>query len=247
MALTTRPKKTAMILAQRIVSDIERLHLTEGDRLPPERAMLEDYEVGRGTLRESLRFLELQGVLSIRPGPNGGPVVSRPDASNLAASLALVLQFSHGTFRSIVEARDGLEPLMAKLAAERISEDALAELEATLSAMENEIDDRARFLEANERFHDIIAWASGNQLFGLMVDAILGIMDGTALGIDYPKHRRQAITRAHRKIFEAIEMRDPAAAEEAMRKHIDEYVVYAERKFPDVLDQPVTWDSMVPP
>jgi len=239
-----RPQKTAMLVAQRIVADIERLNLSVGDRLPPERAMLEEYGVGRGTLRESLRFLELQGVLSIKAGPGGGPVVERPDASNLATTLVLLLQFSHGEYRTIAEARDALEPLMAGMAAERIDDDALAELRRTLEAMEEGLESRA-FLEANKRFHDIIAWASGNELFGLIFDALLGIMDGTALGIDYPRHRRPAIIKAHREVLEALEAHDRARAEDAMRNHIGEYLNYARRKFPEVLRQPVTWESLI--
>lgn len=243
-AARSRPQKTAMLVAQQIVSEIDRLGLGVGDRLPPERVMLEEYAVGRGTLRESLRFLELQGVLSIKAGPGGGPVVEQPDASNLATTLVLLLQFSHGTFRTIAEARDLLEPMMAGMAAERIDDASLAELRDTVAVMEEGIESRTAFLEANKRFHDVIAWASGNELFGLIVDAILGIMDGTALGIDYPKHRRTAIIKAHRAILEAIEARDRPAAEAAMRAHIGEYLNYARRKFPEVLRQPVTWDSL---
>ncbi len=241
-----RPQKTAMIVAQRIVGDIDRLKLQPGDRLPPERVMLEEYAVGRGTLRESLRFLELQGVLSIKPGPGGGPVVQRPDASNLATSLVLLLQFFGAPYRSIAEARDALEPLMAGMAAERITDEGLAQLEETLEMMEENLENRAVFLEANKRFHDVIAWASGNPLFGLVVDAILGIMDGTVLGIDYPVHRRAAIIKAHRAIFQAMKAHDARDAEAAMRAHIGEYMVYAETKFPEALNQSVTWDSLSP-
>ncbi|WP_370552604.1 FadR/GntR family transcriptional regulator [Conexibacter sp. CPCC 206217] len=233
-----------MIVAQRIVADIDRLDLGVGDRLPPERVMLEEYAVGRGTLRESLRFLELQGVLSIKAGPGGGPVVERPDASNLATTLVLLLQFSHGTYRTIAEARDLLEPIMAGMAAERISDASLDELRETIAAMEEGLERSGAFLEANKRFHDIIAWESGNELFGLVVDALLGILDGTALGIDYPRHRRAAIIKAHRAILRALEAHDRAGAEEAMRLHIGEYFNYAKRKFPEVLTQPVTWDSL---
>jgi len=56
-SVSTRPQKTAMLVAQRIVADINRRGNAVGDRLPPERVMLDEYEVGRGTLRESLRFL----------------------------------------------------------------------------------------------------------------------------------------------------------------------------------------------
>ena len=92
MTAVARPKKTALILAQRIVRDIHRLRLEPGDKLPAEKLMMEQYDAGRGTLRESLRYLELQGVLSFKPGPGGGPVVEKPGAESLAATLALLLQ-----------------------------------------------------------------------------------------------------------------------------------------------------------
>src|SRR6476620_12570986 len=90
-----RPQKTALLVARRIVGDIRRNGHVAGDRLPPEVSMLEKYRVGRGTLRESLRFLELQGVITLKPGPGGGPVVQKPDASNLATTLLLLLQFEN--------------------------------------------------------------------------------------------------------------------------------------------------------
>jgi GntR family transcriptional regulator, transcriptional repressor for pyruvate dehydrogenase complex len=61
-----RPRKTALLLAQRIVRDIDQNNLRPGDTLPPERVMTQTYEAGRGTLRESLRFLELEGVLFLQ-------------------------------------------------------------------------------------------------------------------------------------------------------------------------------------
>ena len=75
--------------------------------------------------------------------------------------------------------------------------------------MEAGLDDQATFLEANKRFHDIIAWSSDNALFGYLVDALADILDGTMLGIDYPAHRRTAILRAHRNILDALERKDP--------------------------------------
>src|SRR5437660_9252231 len=79
-----RPPKAAMLVAQRIVRHIVRGNLQAGDLLPPERVMLETYQTGRGTLREALRLLEFQGVIALKPGPRGGPVVLNPDASHLA-------------------------------------------------------------------------------------------------------------------------------------------------------------------
>lgn len=236
-----RPRKTAMLVAQRIVADIHERGNTVGERLPPERVMLDEYAVGRGTLRESLRFLELQGVLSLRPGPGGGPVVQQPDASSLATALTLLLQFENAPFRTIAEARAGLEPMMARLAAERIDDAALARLKVSVDTMYTGLDDQQTFLAENKHFHDIIAQGSGNAMFGYLVDALLGILDGSAIGIDYPRVRRTAVHRAHLNIYEAIAEGDPQASAETMAHHIAEYVTYAERKFPDVLDAPITW------
>ena len=71
-----RPQKTAILLAQRIVGEITDQNLAPGTLLLPEREMLQRYGVARGTLREALRFLEIQGVLTIKPGPSGGPTVN---------------------------------------------------------------------------------------------------------------------------------------------------------------------------
>src|ERR1700710_1676577 len=90
--MNNRPPKTAMRVAQRIVDDVVRGGATTGSSLPPERIMLETYEIGRGTLREALRLLEFQGVITLKPGPKGGPVLVRPDATHLATTLVLLMQ-----------------------------------------------------------------------------------------------------------------------------------------------------------
>lgn len=236
-----RPMKTAMLVAQRIVADINERGNVVGDRLPPERLMLEKYDVGRGTLRESLRFLELQGVITLKPGPGGGPVVVQPDASSLATSLTLLLQFSDAPFRTIAEARLGLEPMMSQLCAERMSDDDLKALKDSIDTMETNLQNQTIFLEENKRFHDIVAHGSGNAMFGYLVDALLGILDGSAIGIEYPEYRREAVHAAHRQIYLAIESRDPAAAAAAMHEHIQQYVRYAEKKFPEVMEAPIVW------
>jgi GntR family transcriptional repressor for pyruvate dehydrogenase complex len=243
MTAVARPKKTALILAQRIVRDISRQKLEPGDKLPPEKLMMEDYDAGRGTLRESLRFLELQGLLSFKPGPGGGPVVEKPGADALAATLALLLQFDHAPYRVIAEARSAFEPLMAALAAQRITPERMVELEKTVSDMEEGIQDVEIYLDSNERFHDTIAWASGNSLFGFLIDVMVGSMDisGAAQGIQYSVRRRQAVLRAHTEILEAIRQGDAELAESSMRIHIDEYRAHAERKYPEAMERLITW------
>jgi Transcriptional regulators len=233
-----------MLIAQRIINDAIKQGLRPGDLLPAERSMLETYGTGRGTLREALRLLEFQGVISLKPGPKGGPVLQMPDATHLSSTVILLMQLKEAPFRSIVEVRSAMEPMISKLAAERISDEALDELGDTIHLMADNMGDQDTFLEANKRFHDIIAWSSGNPLFGYLVDSLLGIMDGTVIGIDYPQIRRKAILKAHDGIYKALTARDTKQSEERMQEHIQEYVTYAERKFPNVLDQVIRWGSI---
>jgi DNA-binding FadR family transcriptional regulator len=233
-----------MLIAQRIVRDVQREGLQPGMMLPPERTMLESYRIGRGTLREALRLLEFEGVVSLKPGPGGGPVLQRPTSSHLATTLVLLMQLSNAPYRAVVEARLALEPMISYLAAQRITDEALESLTRTVAVMEEHLDDRTTFLESNKEFHEIIAWSSGNSLFGYWVDSLLDIIDGTVLGIDYPPHRREAILNAHRNIAAALTKRDPGLSEKQMREHTQAYVTYAEKKYPEILEQLITWDDV---
>src|SRR4051794_39628144 len=76
-----RTEKVAAILARQIVRDIATRQLPPGSSLEPEGIMLERYGVSRASLREALRILETQGLITIKPGPGGGPIVSAVDAA----------------------------------------------------------------------------------------------------------------------------------------------------------------------
>jgi GntR family transcriptional repressor for pyruvate dehydrogenase complex len=242
---SARPQKVAMLVAQRIIRDVGRRGLQPGDLLPPERTMLEEYDIGRGTLREALRLLEFQGVIALKPGPKGGPVLLVPDPSHLGSTLMLLMHLKQAPYRTIVEVRVALEPVTSSLAATRMTDDELRALEQTIEDMARDLGDDETFFDANKRFHDLIAWGSGNALFGYIVDSLVGVLDGTVIGIDYPAHRRKAILTAHEEIYAVMVERDADAAAERMREHIDAYVRFAERKYPQVLGQAIRWDLLL--
>jgi DNA-binding FadR family transcriptional regulator len=73
-----RTAKVSEIIAREIVHDSRGL--PPGTMLPSEAKLLERYQVGRTSLREALRVLEMQGLIVIRPGPGGGPMLTEVDS-----------------------------------------------------------------------------------------------------------------------------------------------------------------------
>lgn len=240
--ISTMPPKRSTVVAQRIVSDIKDRKLKAGDPLPPEHELVSEYKVGRNTCREAIRVLELQGVLTVRSGPKGGPVVAAPDSRHLASTMALLMQFAETPFETVIEARQLLEPMTARLCAERGDAQLLTDLANSVERMARDIDDMDSFLGENRRFHDLIAWGSDNALFGYCINSLHWITDGTVLGIDYPRRFRKLVLDAHADVCSAITSRDADLAEAAMRKHMDDSRSYFERNYAREMREVLTWE-----
>jgi GntR family transcriptional repressor for pyruvate dehydrogenase complex len=242
-----RRQKVATTIAQAIVSEISKNHYAPGTKLPAEREMLEQYQAGRGTLRESLRFLEMNGVITVRPGPGGGPVVAEPNARDLASTLGLFLELNGTSFGAILEVREVLEPAIARLAAAATGNKEIVErIGRSVDAMADNLDDIDRFLEENEEFHHLVAAAAGNPIFALLIGSLDHITDGTRVGIDFPLRRRKAVLAAHRRIFDAIAAHDSEAAREAMHDHVVAFTRYTQKHYPHAAEGTLRWADVAP-
>lgn len=244
--LPRRRQKVAMTIAQTIVSDITERGLGPGTKLPTERDMLEEYQAGRGTLRESLRFLEMNGIIIVKPGPGGGPVVATPDSRDLASTLGLFLELNGASFRSILEFREVLEPAIARQAASCADEKIVSMIEASVTRMREQIQDERVFLAENDSFHHLVATAAANPIFTLLMHSLDHIIDGTRVGVDFPIGRRKAVLAAHSRIQEAIAAHDGDAAHAAMEEHVVAFTSYVKKKYPDALNRTLRWTDIAP-
>ncbi|HMG39680.1 MAG TPA: FadR/GntR family transcriptional regulator [Acidimicrobiales bacterium] len=236
-----RPPKFAHVVAQRIVAEILDNELTPGDMLPPERVMLERYDVSRGVLREALRYLEMQEVIRVRPGPGGGPMVTAPDSQSLAITLSLLLAIDRTAFGSVLEARETLEPTMAALAAERATPEQLAELEQIVAETREAVADLAAFLRLSRAFHDAIAGAVNNSVFELLGRALHLVMASSAGDREYSVRRRREVAKVHADVFEAIRDRDPDRADAMMRHDLTRTYHHLTRANTGLLERRMTW------
>ena len=199
-----RGEKVYVSVARDIVRRIRSERLQPGARLPSEAQMLAEYGVGRGSLREALRVLEVNGLISVKAGPGGGPVVAGVDSHAFGSMATLYFQVGGMTFGELVEARLVMEPVMARLAAERRDPELIAELGRALSEAEAaDLGDGAEYLSVSIDFHEIVAGMSGNRILNLYGIALLeSSTTGSATGCCSPVSRRRASATCTRRSHE---------------------------------------------
>jgi GntR family transcriptional repressor for pyruvate dehydrogenase complex len=232
-------ERAAVRVARKLVSEIRKRRLRPGTKLASEHLMIEKLGVARATVREALRFLELQGALRIKAGPGGGPVVNVPGPEHLASVLSLQLQFSDASFQSVHDARRAIYPVLAGQAADNATQQDVETLHQSLTRMRSHSDDSEFLTEELRRFHDIVAVASNNRVLGLLVGALHRMSEGS--GVDYDAPQRRAAIRYCAETIVAIECGDAQRAKAIAEKRLAAAARYWERRAPDALKQPVAW------
>ena len=236
----SRKAKRALTLAHDIVRDIEAGAHVAGDRLAREDEMLARYDVARATLREALRFLELQGVIHLQLGRSGGPVVARPQAGDFANNLSLILQFMEADLRGLLELREAIAPNVAAYAAQRATTGDLSALADCLKELERN-EASSQFEELNRRFHDMLGWASGNPLFGLLTSALHMLTRKFSLSLGYSAQERAVQLRFLRRVLEAVRKGDAEGARQAMARLVAGSASYLAERSPELVSQKVKW------
>jgi len=239
MSRKRNPERAAIRTARKLVGEIRRRHLKPGAHLASEHRMVEELGVARATVREALRFLELQGALRIKAGPGGGPIVNVPGADHLASTLSLHLQFADASFRSVVEARCSIYPVLAAEAAVNATREDIVSLNESVARMRGGAHDPDLFREEARRFMNLIATASRNRVLAILVEALHRMSGETSAEWD-EKHRRSTF-RNYERVIGFIEDRDPEAARSIMTKSLEVALRRWERTAPDQLKQPVSW------
>ena len=222
-------------VARQIVDYIVENEIPPGQTLPPERAMLERLGVSRGTLREALRILEVHGLISLKPGPTGGPVVEPMSGRQLGLASTLHFHMAGATFRELWEARVTIEPLMARLAAERKSPQVRERLRAVMGRAQAVSRDHV-YVEAASDFHTTLSGMTGNRVLDLYAISFSAVWNAHVRGLAFPEEERSRVFEHHDAIAEAVIAGDGERAERLMRDHMREMIAYVDRRHPGVLD-----------
>jgi GntR family transcriptional regulator, transcriptional repressor for pyruvate dehydrogenase complex len=199
--------------------------LRPGERLGTEQELAAEFGVSRPTLREGLRLLASSHLIRASQGPGGGIFVASTQSEgmrrNVSESIAVMLETDDVSLMELVEARISLEVPLAGLAAQHATDATAADLLAAIAVAEGNDPASEAFRIADTRFHRVIASAARNELLRAFTAWTLDVLQPSLIDTIGGSIDGDAILDQHRVIQRAIRLRQPAAAQRAMRRHLD--------------------------
>jgi DNA-binding FadR family transcriptional regulator len=233
--------KKPEVLARKLVHDIAEGGYREGDLLPPEATMVDTYDVGRATLREALRLLESQGLVSMRRGQGGGPVVGTANPEHLSRISSLYFSFEGCTYGELGEAMLVVDPWLAELAAggpdrERVH----AAMAPFLGHRHLGEPDAVRSLHFRD-LHHAIRRIPHNRVLSLWGQVIGLLFDNHIVReIDFsPMH--EEVADAHVALARAIDAGTARKARQLMMDHTQDIVDFCQKTRPGFAGQQIEW------
>jgi GntR family transcriptional regulator, transcriptional repressor for pyruvate dehydrogenase complex len=219
---------------QQLREAILRGQFAQGDKLPPETELAQQFGVSRPTVREALGALVSAGLIRKIPGVAGGSFVNsvNPDSLSqmLRESMDTTLRLGTLQIGELTEVRKVLEVPSARWAAEHRTEHHLQELKAILQRQRTTTIDDPQIPEYDKAFHAIIGQASGNRLLA----AFIGAVHAATHPVEYLNVTREVARKTvkqHMAIVAALEAEDGEGAATAMEEHLD-YVLRYSSEYP---------------
>jgi GntR family transcriptional regulator, transcriptional repressor for pyruvate dehydrogenase complex len=227
--VSTRFRSPRRDASEQVAFEIRRYlasrDLRPGERLGTEQELAAEFGVSRPTLREGLRLLASSHLIRASQGPGGGIFVESTQSEgmrrNVSESIAVMLETHDVSLSELVEARISLEVPLAGLAAQHASEAVAAELLAAIEEAEGNHPASEEFRTADARFHRVIASAARNELLRAFTSWTLDVLQPSLIDTIGATIDGDAILDQHRAIQRAIRLGQPAAAQRAMRRHLD--------------------------
>jgi DNA-binding FadR family transcriptional regulator len=230
--------KQSDIFIDAIKKMIVEQKLKPGDRLPSEKELIEQYHSSRGTIRETLKSLEVLGLIERTPGPKGGTRVRAVDSREAMQSVSNYLHFQNVTPIDIYTVRLSLEPMLVESAVGHLGEGHFQELEKMIEIAQQYLEGkipRMQCRKAELDFHDIIASASPNLFLSFLCPLINYILYNflhiKSLESNIGREFAQQNLNYHLKILDALRHEDREKARLHMVTHMEvafKYVVSME-------------------
>jgi GntR family transcriptional regulator, transcriptional repressor for pyruvate dehydrogenase complex len=210
-------------IAEQIREELSSRRLRAGDRLPPERALAEQFGVSRNTLREALRSLENAGLLRLQKGATGGAFVRESTGDAVITGLRDMFHLGAIQPEHLTEARVWIESIVVGAACERATAEDIEALKANIAAAETAARDDVDFYDQaaiHLEFHRIIARATKNPVMVIVMEALLDVMQHFIRAIG--QQQNPWVMPSRRRFIRHFEARDREAAMAEMEQHLEQ-------------------------
>ena len=200
-----KKKRAFEDIANNIKELIINGHLKPGDRLPPESEIANQFNVGRNTIREALRVLELLGFVKIKRGGRGGPVIADTSLNRITNLFLDLVKFQHLSIDEIKLARVQTEMMIFNETLKRIDGQDIEKLKKNIIKAESKLKMGHVAYEENVEFHRLLAKASKNYLYTIQAELLLTVYSDFRATVSTINPERSALaTKSHKEILKQI-------------------------------------------
>lgn len=206
-------------IVNQVKSLISQGTLKPGDRLPPERELIEEFGVSRPSIREALNSLVAQGFLEVKQGNR--TFVKSVTSEKIQDPLSLLLKADTQKIFDLIEVRKALEAWGASQAAQRVSEEDIRRLQEIIGQMKTALEKGKSWEKQDADFHLAMAQATHNTIQTHMMFTIYDLLRESVARVFGDQGKAEKLFQQHYRIFKAIKNRAPDKARERILEHLN--------------------------
>jgi len=214
-----RRERLADQIAEKLMQLIRNGDLKPGEKLPSEPELMKMFSVGRSSIREAIGALSLIGLITVRPGQ--GTHVAVPSGGNQAKPIGLMLTAGPDKVREFVETRIELEKIIARMTAERATEEEIEEIKHHHLKLKPPLKSQSKTIQADLDFHTAIAKASHNSVLVRFLSELRLPMSNWIEQKGNFNKIYEKVYEQHDAILSAIQARDGKKAQATMQAHLE--------------------------
>lgn len=228
----TTPNRIYQDLVKQIQDAIMDGKLKPGDKLPPQRELVEKFQTSKASLREALRVLEQKGLIEVKLGVSGGAVVKDINTEQITEDLSFLIRHQKVSLDQLAEFREGVEGCASALAAERASKEDIKRLKKLLARARKHLEawdsEWTDFFQVDLEIHIALAEISGNPVYFAVVQMVQkNILE------DFSFKDEQGLAENYQSLYEivaAIESGDADRARSLVQDHIVQCTRYMKKE-----------------
>lgn len=217
-----RDRRVFERVSDRIKTLIFEGKLKAGDKLPSETALAQQFNVGRQTVREALRLLEISGFITVQRGTGGGPLIMDTILNRISDLYLDAFRMKKVTLAELTAARQEIERTILLHAYDHIRERDLNALQDNVQKAKAKVAGNMVATEENIQFHSLLARSSGNHVFVIVAESMMAVLGDFLSRLAPDVETSAKVIEDHDAILKAIVGRDKSQALLLMERHLVE-------------------------